>query len=196
MGVWGAENHTDFPIYNIIGGKWTTFRAFSEQVTDKVLMYLNLVRRYSTEDLSIGGGKKYPHTQTERQDWLKRLQSSTGLSINRLENIFNRYGSRAEIIARYIIDGDDRPLTCLTDFSVREVSYIVLNERVIHLDDFILRRSLLAMLGILTASNIEELALIIKDTLGWSNDQCQREVRRTVDILSEKHGISYSEELV
>jgi len=191
-----SENHTDFPIYNLIGGKWTTFRAFSEQVTDKVLMYLNLVRRYSTEDLPIGGGKKYPHTQTERQDWLIRLQSSTGLSIDRLENILNRYGSRAEVIARYIIDGDDRPLTCLTDFSVREVSYIVLNERVIHLDDFILRRSLLAMLGMLTASNIEELALIIKDALGWSNDQCQREVRRTLDILSEQHGISYSEEFV
>ena len=74
--------------------------------------------------------------------------------------------------------------------------YIVLNERVIHLDDFILRRSLLAMLGLLIASNIEELALIIKDALGWSNDQYQREVRRTLDNLSEQHGISYSEEFV
>jgi len=76
------------------------------------------------------------------------------------------------------------------------VLYIVLNERVIHLDDFILRRSLLAMLGLLIASNIEELALIIKDALGWSNDQYQREVRRTLDNLSEQHGISYSEEFV
>lgn len=183
---------TDFPIYNLIGGKWTTFRAFSEQVTDKVLIYLNLVRRNNTENLPIGGGKEYPQTPIERQDFLKRLQSSTGLSIERLENLLDRYGSRASTIARYIADGVDRPLRFFPDYSVRELSYIVLKERVVHLDDFILRRSVLAKLGMLTASKIEELAKIIKDVLGWSIDQYQQEIRRTSDILNDQHGISFS----
>jgi len=30
------DEKISFPIYNLIGGKWTTFRAFSEQVADKI----------------------------------------------------------------------------------------------------------------------------------------------------------------
>lgn len=39
----------------MIGGKWTTFRAFSEQVTDRVLADLGRNRIASSTELSIGG---------------------------------------------------------------------------------------------------------------------------------------------
>ena len=45
-----------FPIYNLIGGKWTSFRAFSEQVSDMVLAELGLPRVSRTENIPIGGG--------------------------------------------------------------------------------------------------------------------------------------------
>ena len=33
----GEQTKLSFPVYSLVGGKWTSFRAFSEQVTDKVL---------------------------------------------------------------------------------------------------------------------------------------------------------------
>jgi glycerol-3-phosphate dehydrogenase len=33
----GDWTNLHFPVYSLVGGKWTSFRAFSEQVTDKVL---------------------------------------------------------------------------------------------------------------------------------------------------------------
>ncbi|MCJ7623203.1 MAG: glycerol-3-phosphate dehydrogenase/oxidase [Anaerolineaceae bacterium] len=51
---------TSFPIYSLVGGKWTTFRAFSEEMCDLVLAQLGLPRRRKTDDLPVGGGKGYP----------------------------------------------------------------------------------------------------------------------------------------
>jgi len=45
----------DFPVYNLIGGKWTTFRAFSEQVADQILARLGQDRSTTTRDTAIGG---------------------------------------------------------------------------------------------------------------------------------------------
>jgi glycerol-3-phosphate dehydrogenase len=44
-----------WPMYSLVGGKWTTFRAFAEQVTDRVLLDLGRERRASTRELAIGG---------------------------------------------------------------------------------------------------------------------------------------------
>jgi len=49
-----------FPIFSLIGGKWTTFRAFAEQVADQLLPRLGLPRRCSTHHTPIGGGKGFP----------------------------------------------------------------------------------------------------------------------------------------
>src|SRR5262249_21846286 len=42
------------PVLSLIGGKWTTFRAFSEQVTDKILESLKASRRVDTKRIAIG----------------------------------------------------------------------------------------------------------------------------------------------
>ena len=44
-----------WPVHAMIGGKWTTFRAFSEQVTDRVLADLGRSRIASSAELPIGG---------------------------------------------------------------------------------------------------------------------------------------------
>ncbi|MDP8909778.1 MAG: glycerol-3-phosphate dehydrogenase/oxidase, partial [Chloroflexota bacterium] len=48
-------NGVTFPIYSLVGGKWTTFRAFAEQVADQVLDALGRTRRAGSEHLAIGG---------------------------------------------------------------------------------------------------------------------------------------------
>jgi glycerol-3-phosphate dehydrogenase len=44
-----------WPLHAMIGGKWTTFRAFAAQVADKVFAELGVRRRVSTETVPIGG---------------------------------------------------------------------------------------------------------------------------------------------
>ncbi len=43
-----------WPIYSLIGGKWTSFRAFSEQVADKIFEELQVKRSVSSASLKIG----------------------------------------------------------------------------------------------------------------------------------------------
>ena len=50
-------NGIDFPIYSLVGGKWTTFRALAEQVCDQFLRVLARPRLRSSAHLPIGGGK-------------------------------------------------------------------------------------------------------------------------------------------
>ena len=66
---------------------------------------------------------------------------------------------------------------------------MALQEKVIHLEDLILRRSLMAMLGEVTGALLIELADIMGLVLGWSESQKQTEVSRTAQLLSSKHGV-------
>ena len=59
-----ADAAINFPIHSLIGGKWTTFRAFTEQATDVVLRDLGRGRLRQTRDVAIGGGRDYPPGRT------------------------------------------------------------------------------------------------------------------------------------
>ena len=180
---------TNFPILSLVGGKWTTFRAFSEQVTDKVLLRLGKPRRDNTQTMAIGGGKDYPTTTNTRQDWLNQLHTETNLDRSRLTTLFDRYGTRARDIALAIMDGDDIPLEHVPDYSSREIGFIVEQEKVEHVDDFLLRRSLLAMLGKVDRAGINEICHVIGTVLSWSESRINEEIQRAETILQEKHGV-------
>jgi hypothetical protein len=62
---------------------------------------------------------------------------------------------------------------------------------VIHLDDFFLRRSILAKLGQITHANLVEIAEIIGGVLGLSVNQRNREIQRIKKLLKENHGIFF-----
>jgi glycerol-3-phosphate dehydrogenase len=49
-----------WPVYSLVGGKWTTFRAFAEQVADKIFADLGRARRTKTHDTPIGGREPEP----------------------------------------------------------------------------------------------------------------------------------------
>lgn len=181
----------NFPTYSLIGGKWTTYRAFAEQVTDRILQTLNRTRSERTVHKSIGGGRDYPKTEAARAQWLASVQAKTGLPASRLEALFERYGTRAEAVAAFVAadDAQDTPLHTLPEYSPREIVFLATNERVVHLDDILCRRTLIALLGQTTRPVLEELVSIVGPALGWSNSQCQEEIRRTIGILETRHGI-------
>jgi len=185
----GGWTGLSFPIYSLVGGKWTSFRAFSEQVTDKALAFLSRERRASTKDLPIGGGRNYPNTPEEHRKYIDRLAAWTGLPTERIRILLDRYGTRAEPIALFLFQRPDRPLTTLLDFSQRELAFLCQNEKVIHLDDLLLRRTLLAMLGRVSQAVLEEVAEVAAEALGWDAARRQEEINRTLERLAEYHGV-------
>ena len=50
-----------WPVYSLVGGKWTTFRAFAEQVADKIFIDLGRTRHTATHDTPIGGREPEPN---------------------------------------------------------------------------------------------------------------------------------------
>jgi glycerol-3-phosphate dehydrogenase len=104
--------------------------------------------------------------------------------------LFDRYGTRAELVADFMSRGEDAALTTLPDYSRRELQFLAVKEHVIHLDDVILRRTLLAWLGRITTDTLMEIAESIAPVLGWSPERSQQEIERTIKLLQAKHGIA------
>lgn len=178
-----------YPVYSLVGGKWTSFRAFAEQVTDKALVLLGKARLKSTHEIPIGGGRNYPRTLEDQKRYLDGLAAWTGFSAQRVQSLFERYGTRAETVALFLSKQVDQPLKSLPDFSQREIAFLCQSEKVVHLDDLFLRRSMLGMLGRLTRAVIDELADIAGESLGWDGEQVKAEVARTLDLLANRHEV-------
>jgi glycerol-3-phosphate dehydrogenase len=131
----------DIPVYSLVGGKWTSFRAFSEQVTDRALAFLGLARKADTKSLPIGAGV-----------------NATALKTT-------------------------------TNFTHEEIAGMAKREKIVHLDDLLLRRTLLGYLGQLTRPLVVQMAEWSGDALGWDREQKNVEVAHTLEILADRHEV-------
>ena len=181
-----------FPVYSMAGGKWTTFRSFSEEVADMLLARLGLARQADTRDLPIGGGRGFPADQDARRRWLDDLHESTQLGAERLETLLVRYGTRAAEIAAFCTAEPDSPLEHHAAYTAREIEFIIRSERTVYLDDLVLRRTAIALLGELSGQLLDELLGIMAGVCDWAAEQTSDERRRTVEILLDRHGIDVS----
>lgn len=163
----------DIPVYSLVGGKWTSYRAFAEESTDKVLSYLGRSRLADTKVLPVGGGRDYE----------KVKNSPEGTS-----PYFDRYGSRCRELA---VDQAiaHSPLINDPGMTREEIRFLTNNEKIAHLDDLLLRRTLLAYLGQLTLPFVEELAEILAGELGWGGGRKDSEIERALEILKVQHGV-------
>lgn len=138
---------TDTPVLCLIGGKWTTFRAFAELATDRILSQLGMTRRISTTGRMIGGGKGFPRDAAGAKRLSASLARSGGISEERANELLHRYGTRVgPYIAGLRGQGETR-LRTLPDFAVEEIRHIAATERVVNLDDLLQRRTLIALSG-------------------------------------------------
>jgi glycerol-3-phosphate dehydrogenase len=160
---------TDVPVLSLIGGKWTTFRAFSEQSADAVLRLLGRQRKLSTVDLAIGGGRDYPKTDATRNALAARIG----------ENLFERYGTKATAVHDFAITTQDKALTSIPRYSSGEIIYICANENVRRLSDLLLRRTAITFEGLLTSEVIQETAMIAAKALGWDKTRINLEIEQT-----------------
>ncbi len=86
---------------SLVGGKWTTFRAFSAEVANQCLTILGgRARRCTTDEMEIGGGQGgMPRTRAARAAWVAEVAGQSGASEARVEQLLERYGTTARAVA-------------------------------------------------------------------------------------------------
>ena len=179
----------NIPVYSLVGGKWTSYRAFGEQVADKIMGILGKTRRADTLKTPIGGGREYPLLGLAQIDYMKKVAEETGLGDFIPRNLFERYGTRAMEVAKFVKATSAEPLQSLPGWTVGEVRFLVEREKAVHVDDLLIRRSTLAWLGQVSRPLVDELVEIMSASLGWNAGQKQAEVARTLKVLEEYHGV-------
>ncbi|MGX5697693.1 FAD-dependent oxidoreductase [Agromyces soli] len=178
-------------VLSLVGGKWTTFRALAEHLSDVVLGLLDAPRVRSTAGVPIGGGVGYPATDDARRVWV--VSHGDEIGRDRAEQLLERYGTRAEAIIDGIDAVEDAPLVHHAGYSHDEIAWLVREERVARLDDLVLRRTSIAFTGAATRALLEELAGIAGEVLGWDDVQRANEVEATAALLAERHGVALGE---
>lgn len=171
------------PVLNLIGGKWTTFRAFGSEAADAVLARLGKTRRRDTEKLAIGGGRNFPKDEGA---WIARVAAANGLPPERVACLLERYGTRAEELCAT----PDEALRSLPNYGRQEVEWLIGTEKVTRLADLVLRRMAVAMTGELSLSGLEELAAITAATLGWDGQRRASELAGLRSLLARDHGVT------
>lgn len=152
---------TAVPVLCLIGGKWTTFRAFSEQVADRVLAHLGQPRRVSTAGLAIGGGKDFPRDAAGLAAMAGDLARMGGIDVSRARTLLDRYGTRVRGYCEGLAGQGETPLLGLPGYATEEIAYIARTERVGGLDDILRRRTLAALSGHDTAEAREAVAQVL-----------------------------------
>jgi glycerol-3-phosphate dehydrogenase len=176
-----------FEVISLVGGKWTTFRAFAEQVADTVLAKRGAARRVSTADLPIGGARDLPRDDAARAAWIAEVATASGASGERVGVLLARYGTTAREVAA--AEGPDVEMVPGTaDTSTAEIGWIARNERVRHLRDILFRRTQLAITGQLTREGAEAICSIAGEALGWDAARREAELEEALERLATQHG--------
>ncbi|TLM86378.1 glycerol-3-phosphate dehydrogenase/oxidase [Pseudarthrobacter sp. NamE2] len=183
-----ATDATGAVVLSLVGGKWTTFRALAEHMTDEVLTELGLQRKVSTAQLPIGGGSGFPADEAGVQQWIK-AHMAPGRDADRTAGLLTRYGTRAEAVMEYLDAGPDRLLHSTRELSVRELEYMAAHEQVGHLVDVLIRRTPLAFRGLVTGELLNELAEVLAGPLHWDAAARASEIKHAQDVLKRFHRV-------
>lgn len=189
-----------FPVLCLIGGKWTTFRAFGELAADDVLKRVGYSRHQGTKDLPIGGGRDFPSEENIENE-LGKFSDASGVSQERARVLLNRYGTLAYAVGKVIRDaGGETPLTNLPEYSKEELAYLIHNEDVVVPADLLIRRTNIAITGRVSAGVVREVIEIMATVLEWPSSRAEAEYERFRQELENFHRIHippfHSEELV
>ncbi len=181
------DDSRPWPIVSLVGGKWTTFRGFAEEVADMLLGRLGMSRRVSTQVLPIGGGRDFPSDAASRKRWIEQAIEKTGSSATRAEILLDRYGTAARAVLAYETDHPGEPLEGAPDYTLAEIDWLIRHEQVVHLADIVMRRTDLAIAGRLSRRALERITDIAAGVLGWSEGRRHEELTMTVTELTERH---------
>ncbi|NIA69688.1 glycerol-3-phosphate dehydrogenase/oxidase [Pelagibius litoralis] len=177
-----------YPILSLIGGKWTTYRAFAAEAGDAVLKRLGKHRRQTTEDLKIGGGRGLSAQVEDLAGLAGEIESILGGDRARAWALVSRYGSRAREVASLDVEGG-QTIPGLPGISEAEIVYIAEAEMCESVSDLVLRRLPLALSGNITLESAGTLVAIMARVKGWTPEENRRQITSLSQTLLCKHRI-------
>jgi glycerol-3-phosphate dehydrogenase len=177
------------PTLCLVGGKWTTFRAFGAQAADRALALLGRARTVGTEDMRIGGGVGYPTDAAGREALVAGLARELGVSRERATHAVDHYGTGAGRVLGVCADEPDVAVTG-SAYSARELRWLIREEHARTLGDLLQRRTSLAITGALSSAVLTQTAAILADELGWSPQRAADEERAFRARLARDHGLT------
>jgi glycerol-3-phosphate dehydrogenase len=175
------------PQFCMIGGKWTTFRAFAEQTADEVLNELKLKRKCDTLGLPIGGGDGF---QADGSGILDRLTGKQGVSAKRAAHLTGHYGSNSETVHQICnCRGKDRSIGEGSQYSRAEIVHLIRDEQVETLSDLVLRRTSLGITGAISVGLIESLSELLAKELELSPSDIAQQRETLTHELEDFYGV-------
>ena len=105
----------------------------------------------------------------------------------RVEQLLERYGTTARAVA---LHEGAAPIPLAGAMSEAEIDWIARHERIGHLEDILLRRTVLAITGQLSLPLCQRIAEIAGAALGWDAARVAQEVARSRAVLAARHGVT------
>ncbi len=156
-------------LVSVLGGKITGYRAIAEEVTDLVCSKLKVNPSCETATLPLPGAKG-----------LGTATVHSGMTREVVKHLYSLYGSRADEVLG-LTESDPELQRALARYSrdiAAQVVFAVREEQCLHLDDFLLRRTLLGFTRDQGAQAVEKAVFYMARELSWSKDQIAAEVQR------------------
>jgi glycerol-3-phosphate dehydrogenase len=156
-------------LITVAGGKYTTYRVMAKDVVDVAARGLEQrVPESCTESIPLVGAAGY------RAHWNRReaIAVETGLHVNVIEHLLNRYGARTHELLELIRESPElgRPLEGAPTYLAAEIHYATSHEGALHLDDVLTRRTRISIetfdRGVIAARPTAEL---MANILGWDD---------------------------
>lgn len=180
----------DIPIMSLVGGKWTSYRAFGEQICDQVMERLGKNRKISTESLHIGGGKNYPSSMQLAEEYINELAKKSNSDGKIVKALFERYGTLVEKMLMQFGDHSIKILDQENLITENEVAYLSKIEKIVHLDDLILRRSSIGWTGQVNSENLVSIAQVVGKSLDWTQEDIDRELIHIREVFRKNHAVT------
>ncbi len=177
------------PMLCLVGGKWTTFRAFGAQAADRALAILGIPRRTGTESLPIGGGAGFPADEAGRDALVARLAAEFGVTERRARHAVAHYGTGAGEVLAFCGETADVAFAG-TDYTEAELRHLIRREHVRTLADLLQRRMSVTITGCLSSRAIHRAAEILAAELGWPEARAAEAERDFRARLARDHGLT------
>lgn len=172
------------PIVSMTGGKWTTFRSFSEEATQLVYKELSHTPKTSTADHIYPGANPCS---------LDDLLSKGAPDRSRAEILKQRYGAISLDVAEFCARSEDKPLNGAPDYTESEIRWNILKRGACTLEDILLRRTHLSFRQSLKDETLIHIASILQETIERNRQDLTAEINQLQSDPRMKGARKYEE---
>ncbi len=186
------------PLLSLVGGKWTTFRAFGEQAGDRIFELLSVKRRVDSRRRPYPGAAGLGPEEKGRQDLVNRLCSEHATTPQRAADLVDRYGAVALDVAAFCALSADAPIASLPDFTERELRWLIERRAALFLDDLLLRRTQIVLDGRCTPAVVRDFGQCLARVRGLDSAWAEREIARCLampTVLPQKAAEARTQEV-